>query len=794
MKLNKALILATTAFAGLCASSLALAQSTATQELETTVVVKGARKSAAGVGVDQTVTKTRSSITDEYLATQAPGSPLDAINILPGVNFTDQDATGSVGFDITLRGFDSQRIALILDGLPLNDTGNYAVYPSMNIDSELYSRIDVNLGSTDVDSPTAAAGGGTINFVTKRPADAFGVEAKETLGDHAFARSFFRLDTGKFGPWGTTAFLTYSNLYSDKWKGYGKVKRQQWNGGLYQPLDNGDFIAAYFTYNHSRNNSYYDVSASEYDADYETDYAGTIDPKLSTAVGSGSGAYYGWKINPTNNGNIRMQSKFHLRDNLILTVDPSFQYTLADGGTQVYLLDEKTGKIGSQPYSQLVNFDANGDGIIETGTSGPNAAYPVFWPSLTRTLRYTLNSSLIWYVNDNNTVRVAYTYDRGNHRQTGPANFLVDNNTSIANPFGQDDSVAIIGSDGKQIQRRNRQSYAELNQIAVTYGGYFFDDKMKVDIGLRVPDFKRDLNNYCYQSGSYAYCEPADPGTPAGGGLKPKNGVPSYQGPIHFKTDYMKYLPNLGVSFKIADHQTIYASYSEMISAPRTDSLYDTNVPDLHPEESQTTDLGYRYSSSLISASASLWKTEFQHRIETGWDEDLQLSIATDVGNARMTGANAEIGVRPFKGLSLYGSASYTKTEMLNNYYYSATGYDPTLGKQLGKVPRLMYAFDADYKTGDWQFGLNGKYTGLRYASLANGDFAPAYTLWNAMVKYSLGKVGPLKKSYLMLNVKNLFDVKYKSQIYSGNAFYDSGNYYYPGQSRSTMLTLDTQF
>jgi iron complex outermembrane receptor protein len=231
-----------------------------------------------------------------------------------------------------------------------------------------------------------------------------------------------------------------------------------------------------------------------------------------------------------------------------------------------------------------------------------------------------------------------------------------------------------------------------------------------------------------------------------------------------------------------------------MISAPRTDSLYDTNVPDLHPEESQTTDLGYRYSSPLISASASLWKTEFQHRIETGWDEDLQLSIATDVGNARMTGANAEIGVRPFKGLSLYGSASYTKTEMLNNYYYSATGYDPTLGKQLGKVPRLMYAFDADYKTGDWQFGLNGKYTGLRYASLANGDFAPAYTLWNAMVKYSLGKVGPLKKSYLMLNVKNLFDVKYKSQIYSGNAFYDSGNYYYPGQSRSTMLTLDTQF
>jgi iron complex outermembrane receptor protein len=796
MKLNKALILATTAMIGLSASSLALAQSTATQELETTVVVKGAKKSAAGVGVDQTVTKARSSITDEYLATQAPGSPLDALNILPGVNFTDQDATGSVGFDITLRGFDSSRIALILDGLPLNDTGNYAIYPTMNIDSELYSRIDVNLGSTDVDSPTAAAGGGTINFVTKKPADTFGVEAKQTWGDFAYARSFFRVDSGKFGPWGTRAFLTYSNLYSDKWKGYGKIKRQQWNGGLYQPLDNGDFVSAYFTYNHSRNNSYYDVSASEYAANYETEYAGTINSNLSTAVGSSAGAYYQWKINPTNNGNIRMQSKFHLTDKLILTVDPSFQYTLADGGTQVYLLDEKTGKIGSQVYNQLVNFDANGDGKIETGT-GANGAYPIFDPSLTRTLRYTVNTSLIWYVNDDNTLRAAYTYDRGNHRQTGPMTFL--NGTTIPNPFGLADDYALIGKDGVQVQKRNRQSYAELDQVALSYGGHFFDSKLKVDAGLRIVDFKRDLNNYCTQNGGTAYCEPNPPVT-----TSPSS---QYLQPVHFKTEYKKTLPNLGVSYSFADHQTLYTSYSEMISAPRTDSLYTSVIPDLHPELSQTTEIGYRYSSPIISASASVWKSDFQHRIETGWDVEQQLSIATDVGNARMNGANIEVGVRPLKGLSLYGSASYTKTEMLNDYQFKAgpdlcatdptnkaNAYDCTLGKHLGKVPRLMYAFNADYKIGAWQFGLNGKYTGLRFDSLANVENAPAYTVWNGDIQYKLGETGPMKAAYIRLNVKNLFDVKYKSSIYSGNAFYDSGNYYYPGETRTTMLTLDTQF
>ncbi len=775
MKYTRTLLMAgaATALGGLFAAGMAQAQSTATQELET-VVIKGTHKSAAGLATDQSVTKTRASITSEFLDTQAPGSPLEAVNLLPGVNFTDQDATGSVGFDITLRGFDSQRIALILDGMPLNDTGNYAIYPTMNIDSELYSRIDVNLGSTDVDSPTAAAGGGTINFVTRKPADKMGFQVKETLGDHDYHRDFLRFDSGKFGPWGTSSFLTYSNMKSDKWKGYGTIKRQQWNGGVYQPLgDNGDFVSANFTYNHSRNNAYYDVSAAEYAANYETDFAGTINSSASTATGATAGAYYGWKINPTNNGNIRVQSKFHLKDNLILTVDPSFQYTLANGGSQVYLLDEKTGKIGSQVFNQLVNFDANHDGTI-------GSEY-VFEPSQTRTNRYTLNSSLIWLINDTNTLRLAYTYDHGDHRQTGPVTFL-DSSLGIPDVFSRDGSYAVVGTDGKQVQRRNRQSYADLSQVAVTYGGYFFDSRLKVDLGLRIPDFRRSLDNYCTQNGSTAYCEPNAPTTKG------------YLAPVAFKTDYKKYLPNLGVSYKVADRQTIYASYSEMISAPRTDSLYASTIPNLHPETSQTLDLGYRYASPLISASASLWRSEFQHRIETGWDEELQMSIATDVGNARMTGANAELGLRPLKGLNLYASASYTKTEMLNDYEYAAGKYDPTKGMQLGKVPRLMYALNADYKVGDWQFGLNGKYTGKRYASLANVEYAPAYTLWNADIQYKLGKTGPLKETYLRLNVKNLFDVKYKAQIYSGNAFYDSGNYYYPGESRTTMVTLDTRF
>ncbi len=797
MKLNRNIVLAGTALSTLFAGTAAFAQSTGTQEVEQAVIVKGkVNRSAGGLAVDQTVTKTRSSITEDFIKTQSPGNALELVNLLPGVNFTDQDATGQVGYDITLRGFDSQRIALILDGMPLNDTGNYAIYPTMNIDSELYSRIDVNLGSTDVDSPTAAAGGGTVNFVTRKPDKDMGWEVKETLGEDSYHREFVRFDTGAFGPWGTTAFLTYSNLNADKWKGFGSIDRKQVNGRIYQPLNNGDFLSVAFNYNESRNNAYYDPSASEMATNYETEYGN--DP--TKGGGSAASAYYGYKINPTNNGNIRAQAKFHLRDNLILTIDPSYQYTLADGGTQIYTLQESTGIISqssSVVFGELRGFDANHNGVIDT------TAYNIFMPSVTRTNRYTLNSSLIWLINDANTLRLAYTYDYGNHRQTGGASLLQDG-LYIADPFSQDSAYYLFDKNGKRVEKRDRQSYAKLNQVALTYGGTFLDGKLHVDAGVRVPNFERDLNNYCYQvSASAAACSTNLLAKSASASDTTNYNTALAGAPRSFTTHSKKVLPNLGVSYKLGAGSSIYASYSEMISAPRTDSLYDNKIPDLKPELSQTTDLGYRFSSPKLMASASIWNTDFQHRIETGYDLDLAASIATDVGNARMNGANAEIGYKPIKGLDLYASASYTHTEMLNDYQYKAgadtcpltTGaYDCTKGKQLGKVPRLMYALSANYEIGQWQMGIQGKYTGKRYASLANAEFAPAYTVWNANLAYNLGQVGPMKDSSLRLNIKNLFNVKYKAQIYSGNAFYDSGNYYYPGQPITGFLTLDAKF
>ncbi len=48
------------------------------------------------------------------------------------------------------------------------------------------------------------------------------------------------------------------------------------------------------------------------------------------------------QINPSNTGNLGLQSRFTLTDKLILTVDPTYQYTLANGGSQTALIAENS--------------------------------------------------------------------------------------------------------------------------------------------------------------------------------------------------------------------------------------------------------------------------------------------------------------------------------------------------------------------------------------------------------------------------------------------------------------------
>ena len=247
------------AFAALMIPGAAFAQSTGSADVENDIVVTGSRGPVTINGIQTPETpKAKAVLTQELIERRAPGqSILDTINLVPGVNFTNADAYGSSGGNIRIRGFDGNRVSLTFDGIPLNDSGNYAVYSNQQLDPELIEQVNVNFGATDVDSPTASASGGTVNYRSIMPKDDLGAVVAYSHGTNNMNRVFGLLQTGKLTSFGTKAWVSASQQRYNLFRGPGEIYKQQYNGKIYQPIgSNGDFIAVSGHYNQNRNNFY----------------------------------------------------------------------------------------------------------------------------------------------------------------------------------------------------------------------------------------------------------------------------------------------------------------------------------------------------------------------------------------------------------------------------------------------------------------------------------------------------------------------------------------------------------
>ena len=130
LKLNRALCASTALATGLLLASSALAQSTATQVQELIVTGAHGQPTVAGVMTQVQEAKDQSVVNHEFFERQRAGLNFaQLINLLPGVNYTSEDATGNLSGDLRIHAFDGNHIGVTIDGVPVNDSGNYAIFP-----------------------------------------------------------------------------------------------------------------------------------------------------------------------------------------------------------------------------------------------------------------------------------------------------------------------------------------------------------------------------------------------------------------------------------------------------------------------------------------------------------------------------------------------------------------------------------------------------------------------------------------------------------------------------------------
>jgi iron complex outermembrane recepter protein len=832
------------ALTALAFSGAAFAQSSGTIDAEEEIIVTGARgvQGVEGVVLPDSP-KARTVLNNEFLSTQSPGqSVFQTLNIVPSVNFTNNDPFGSSGGNIRIRSFDGNRISVTFDGLPLNDTGNYAVFSNQQLDPEIIDSVNVNQGTTDIDSPTAAASGGTINYRSLTPSEEFGAVLVGAYGGTYEGRRFHRvlglIQTGDIFGTGIRAFASASSARNDKWKGPGEIAKEQYNIKFFKAFNGSDFVALSGHYNRNRNFAYrtnYSLAQANADLadngrfDYDNnsaclrpvasaarpeDEGNTLQPTTSTpnaaTVANPQGLdntctnYAGVRLNPSNTGNVRFNSKFSLNDKLTLAVDAGYQYVLATGGTLFTTIAENDARLrGAAPGAAGVDLNGDGSignfGTLVNGVFTPQAPtannfipdrVAHYSPSVTNTNRFTFIGSLRYDFTPDQSVRIAYVRDYGRHAQTGVGSFLNQQGDTF-NVFGGRGGVpAITAADGVPIRFRDRFSIAALNQISGEYRGKFFDDKLEVTLGVRAPFFFRNLNQFCYTQASNgnALCtsQPVStlriigPNDPI-----PTTGATAYYAPFGRNYRYKKVLPNVGATYRFTPEIQGYASYAKGLSAPRTDNLYRQVSVNVEPETTDNFDVGVRYNASRIQASVGLFYNKFQNRIVSSFDDVQNISVDRNVGRVDIKGAEASFDVRPTEWLSLRAFGSYIdaryKDDIRLGTSTTANGVGAVNGVGgLAGVPIIArIAGKKLVETPEWQYGfrVQGRYKGAslavqykrvtpRFATDVNDVIVPGYGIVDLDARVSLRDLG-LKKTFLQLNVTNLFDKQYLGSISS---------------------------
>ena len=717
----------------------AFAQSTGSVEAEKqAIIITGTRTKEVGGVQNPNTPKAKVVLTQEIISRANPGQTiLDTVNLVPGVSFQNNDAYGSSGGTLTIRGFSQDRISLTFDGIQLNDSGNYQIYSNQQLDPELIEQVNVNLGSTDVDSPTASAVGGTVNYRTITPSSQLGARIVGSLGSFDFRRIFGLFQTGEFGPWGTRAFISASRAENhNPFNNYGRVDKKQINAKVWQPIgSNGDFVSVAGHYNENRNNffgslplridttggrvvgpnsqnryprnrheRFYDIN---YPCNLDTPTTGAVD-SLAPAVDPRTqlpssqfvtcGSEFDRRYNPSNTGNIRGSSKFTIRDGLVLTVDPSVQFVRANGGGTVTGREgfrringvNYTGFIGGQYY---FGKDINGDNdALDTcNTTGAScsssntAGVLLLAPSQTKTFRPGVIAGLRWDINQDHMVRFSYTLDWARHRQTGELGNL-KHNGEPEDVFPRNDPLEDF--KGNIVQKRDRLSFAILHRFAGEYVGHF--GKATVNVGLAAPFFIRRLHNYCFTTSASGFVDCfgrdsvqetayalANPYT-----FNPTTGaVTGFAPPQERRFTYHKLLPNIGAIYDINNQLGVFVNYAKGLSVPSTDNLYNSfffpkssSAGNPKPEMTDSFDGGVRYRTGKIQAQLSGWFTRFNNRTASAFDPELNTSVFRNLGRVDKWGIDGSVAYEPIKEVTLYAFGSWMRSKIKDNIQIGSVG------------------------------------------------------------------------------------------------------------------------
>ena len=627
-----------------------------------------------------------------------------ALNTTPNVYATSQGG-GSGDADIKIRGFNQENVAVMINGVPVNDMENGWVYWSNWAGlSDVTSSIQIQRG-IGASSLAISSVGGTMNIITDPSQLSAGGNFKQTVGSGDYLQSSFSYNTGlindKFAASVAVARTTRSGIidktWTDAWSYYGAFSYN------INEKNKVDLFVVGAPQQHGQR--VYEQNISTFDADYAKDLD-SFDPGALDAYGEDHGLDYNQHWGPydadyeeyyalwTTEGS-RHDQPSNL-DNSMMTetnyyhkpqANLNWYYDISEdlhlknvayysqgigGGTGEYgvgLYMYPLTDNGQYPLNMIHDINkANIDSSISTTESRSqtvmrNSVNQHTWYGDILTVNYNMNEHLDF------TGGLDLRYYKGEHfreiRNMLGGDYFVDNSN-----FNSADTIKEVGDLIDYHNDGLVQWYGGFGNVKGEYGKI----NTFVSAAYAIKSYKR-----------VDYFIPADPGS-----NKNSTGWASFP-EWNFK---------IGATYNLSNIFNVYGNFGYISKAPIFDDVYDysnNKTQDINNEKISIVEAGLNYNTALTETKISVYNTNWMDRSWPTFSsfDGVDYRFLLKGIDARHTGLEIETLVDPHPLVDFKLSGTFSNNEWLNDVTATFTPEDERV-----LVPDTAFVYTEGLKVG----------------------------------------------------------------------------------------------
>lgn len=691
---------------------------------------------------------------------------------------------------INVRGFSQTNVAVMINGVPVNDMENGSVYWSNWAGlSDIASNVQVQRG-LGASKLSIAAVGGNINIVTKATEMRKGGQASITNGNNEYQKYTVGYSTGK-GKNG----LALSFLGSHT-RGLGYIDGTSFEAWNY-------FLTLGWEINAKHTVTLTATGAPQWHHQrsagiaYQTFYGNPNDatvvargPKYNDSWGYYKGKEFSWSKNFYHKPVANLNYYWNIDNKTDFSAVIYASIGRGGGTGPIGTQNGKTGFTQTKDVNGLVRFDDiqkwnTGTAVTDFGTTTSNPQWP------------TAGAYQGQYVADGSNNGIIRRSSMNSHNWYGAVlNLKRDVTSAISVNAGLDlryykglhyrrveDGLGTVAYyETKDLNNPNKYVPSNDQDEAIDYNN---DGIVKQAGGYLSAEYNKDKWSF-FASGSLSNT--------------------NYQRIEHFlydkatdsrweseKKDFTAYVVKGGANYRLTEQHNVFANIGYFERAPFFNTVWPNNnnvdvARNITNEKVFSTEIGYGFRSKIVSVNVNLYRTEWKDKnfIKTNTDTSNGLTYRSNIAGLKALhqGVELEINSRPTRKLELQGMLSIGdwqyKNDVVADQYNDnnelfSTVYLYTKDLKVGDAAQTTASVSAGYDILS-ELKIRGTYSYFDnlYANFSPENRTdatkagvqawelPSYGLFDGMLSYSL-KYGGSKITF-RLNVDNIFDKVYLSE------------------------------